>query len=171
MADAALSPPRLQPGHPWQVMQTLLQTSRQQSYRAEEGVWLDDRDTRSRLQHSLDAAAVRRQEDGATAQRAAAGCQEQGPGRPRRQGQVATAATAIAAEIPSATTAAAAVVTAATMAATAAGSAVKLAGQSAGTVKAGSSCRPVLGQWEETARLLGLRWTTSGAQLPQQGYR
>ena len=29
-----------------------------------------------------------------------------------------------------------------------------------------SSSRPVLGQWEEATRLLGLRWATYGAQLP-----
>ena len=82
---------------------------------------------------------------------------------------MATAAAAIAAKVPAA--AAAAVATAATVAAAAAGSSVRLAGNSASTAEAGSSCRPVLGQWEEAARLLGLRWTTSGAQLPQQGYR
>ena len=82
---------------------------------------------------------------------------------------MATAAAAIAAKVPSAAAAAAAVVTAATVAAAAAGSSVRLAGDSASTAEAGSSCRPVLGQWEEAARLLGLRWTTSGAQLSQQG--
>ena len=54
-------------------------------------------------------------------------------------------------------------VTAATAAA--AGSAVQLAVDSAG-----ASGRSVLGQWEEAARLLGLRWTTYGVQLPLEGY-
>ena len=85
---------------------------------------------------------------------------------------MATAAAAIAAKVPSAAAAAAAaaVVTAATVAAAAAGSAVRLAGNSVSTAEAGSSCRPVLGQREEAARLLGLRWTAYGAQLPSQGY-
>ena len=66
-----------------------------------------------------------------------------------------------AAEMVTATAAATAagMVTAATAAA--AGSAVQLAVDSAG-----ASDRSVLGQWEEAARLLGLRWTTYGAQLP-----
>ena len=83
---------------------------------------------------------------------------------PGRQGQVATAATVIAAENPSAA-ATAAVVTTATVTAAATGTAVKLAGHVA---EAGRSCWPVLGQWEEAAR--NCPWTTSGAQLPQQGY-
>ena len=82
-----------------------------------------------------------------------------------------TAAAAFAAKVPVCSAAAAAVAAAAAMAAAAASSSVRQAGNSAGTVEAGSSCRPVLGQWEEAARLLGLRWTTSGAQLPQQGHR
>ena len=65
--------------------------------------------------------------------------------------------------------AAAAVVTAAAVAAAAAGSSVRLAGNSASTAEAGSSCRPVLGQWEEAARLLGLRWTTLERNCPNKG--
>jgi len=75
---------------------------------------------------------------------------------------VATAAAAASAKVPSA--AAAAVVTAATVAA--AGSSGRLAGNCASATEAGSSCRTVVDQWEEAARLLGLRWTTYGAQLP-----
>ena len=75
---------------------------------------------------------------------------------------MATAAAAASVEVPSA--AAAAVVTAATVAA--AGSSGRLAGNCASATEAGSSCRTVVDQWEEAARLLGLRWTTYGAQLP-----
>jgi hypothetical protein len=56
------------------------------------------------------------------------------------------------------------VVTAAAVAA--AGSSGRLAGNCASATEAGSSCRSVVDQWEEAARLLGLRWTTYGAQLP-----
>ena len=75
---------------------------------------------------------------------------------------MATAAAAASAKVSSA--AAAAVVTAAAVAA--AGSSGRLAGNCASATEAGSSCRSVVDQWEEAARLLGLRWTTYGAQLP-----
>ena len=76
---------------------------------------------------------------------------------------MAASAAAIAAEVPAATAAAAAadLVTAAAVAAAATGSSGRLAGNSASTAEAGSSCRPVLGQREEAARLLGLRWTAT----------
>ena len=77
---------------------------------------------------------------------------------------MATAAAAATAKVPSAAAAAAAVVTAAAVAA--AGSSGRLAGNCASATEAGSSCRSVVDQWEEAARLLGLRWTTYGAQLP-----
>ena len=74
--------------------------------------------------------------------------------------KVTTAAAASATKVPFCSAAAAAVAAAATVATSAASSSVKLAGNNAGTAEAGSSCRPVLGQWEESARLLGLWWTT-----------
>ena len=75
---------------------------------------------------------------------------------------MAAAAAASAVKVSSAAAAAAAVVTAATVATAAAGSSVKLAGNRASTSEAGSRYRPVLGQREEAARLLGLRWTALG---------
>ena len=74
---------------------------------------------------------------------------------------MAATAADIAAEVPAAAAAAALVAATAVAAAAAAGTAGKLAGESAFTAETRCSCRPVLGQWEEAARLLGLRWTTS----------
>ena len=78
---------------------------------------------------------------------------------------------AIAAVVSAKVLAAAAAAVVAATAVAAAGTAGKLASDSTCTAEAGCSCRPVMGQWEEAARPLGLRWTTSGAQLymSQQG--